>query len=82
MACTLLKNQQKTSRQIIKGIGPETADFILLYTFDSPNFVVGTYTRRIFYRLRYEMPDSYEYCSLTFIQNMHLIFVIRHIILK
>ncbi|MDD2372516.1 MAG: endonuclease III domain-containing protein [Syntrophomonadaceae bacterium] len=33
------------------GIGPETADSILLYAGDKPVFVVDTYTKRIFYRL-------------------------------
>ena len=35
----------------IKGIGPETADSILLYAFERPVFVVDAYTRRIFQRL-------------------------------
>ena len=34
----------------IKGIGPETADSILLYACDQPRFVVDAYTRRIFTR--------------------------------
>ena len=34
----------------IKGIGPETADSILLYACDQPHFVVDAYTRRIFSR--------------------------------
>ncbi len=33
------------------GIGPETADSILLYAFKVPVFVVDAYTRRIFSRL-------------------------------
>jgi endonuclease-3 related protein len=33
------------------GIGPETADSILLYAGDKMVFVVDTYTKRIFYRL-------------------------------
>lgn len=33
------------------GIGPETADSILLYAGDKTVFVVDTYTKRIFYRL-------------------------------
>ena len=33
------------------GIGPETADSILLYAGDKTIFVVDTYTKRIFYRL-------------------------------
>jgi len=35
----------------IKGIGPETADSILLYAFEIPIFVVDSYTRRIFSRI-------------------------------
>jgi len=34
----------------IRGIGPETADDILLYALDRPVFVVDTYTLRIAYR--------------------------------
>lgn len=37
----------------IKGIGPETADSILLYAFNRPVFVVDAYTRRLFSRLGY-----------------------------
>ena len=35
----------------LKGIGPETADSILLYACGKPEFVVDTYTKRIFSRL-------------------------------
>ncbi|MDQ6972800.1 MAG: endonuclease III domain-containing protein [Mariprofundaceae bacterium] len=35
----------------LKGIGPETADSILLYALELPAFVVDAYTRRIFSRL-------------------------------
>ncbi len=35
----------------VKGIGPETADDILLYAFDRPVFVIDAYTRRLFGRL-------------------------------
>jgi endonuclease-3 related protein len=35
----------------INGIGPETADDILLYAFERPVFVVDAYTRRLFSRL-------------------------------
>ncbi|MBL7156947.1 MAG: endonuclease III domain-containing protein [Candidatus Omnitrophica bacterium] len=34
----------------VKGIGPETADSILLYALDKPVFVVDAYTKRIFAR--------------------------------
>ncbi len=35
----------------VNGIGPETADAILLYAFDRPVFVIDAYTRRILVRL-------------------------------
>lgn len=35
----------------INGVGPETADDIVLYAYERPVFVVDTYTRRIFERL-------------------------------
>jgi len=35
----------------VHGIGPETADSIILYAFERPTFVVDTYTKRFFYRL-------------------------------
>jgi endonuclease-3 related protein len=35
----------------VKGIGPETADDMLLYAFERPVFVIDAYTRRIFSRL-------------------------------
>jgi endonuclease-3 related protein len=35
----------------LKGIGPETADSILLYAGDRPSFVVDAYTRRLLTRL-------------------------------
>lgn len=34
----------------VRGIGPETADSILLYALEKPVFVVDAYTRRIFLR--------------------------------
>jgi endonuclease-3 related protein len=35
----------------VKGVGPETADDMLLYAFERPVFVIDAYTRRIFSRL-------------------------------
>jgi endonuclease-3 related protein len=35
----------------VHGVGPETADDILLYAFNRPVFVIDAYTRRIFARL-------------------------------
>lgn len=44
----------------VRGVGPETADSILLYAADKPFFVVDAYTRRILYRLGYEIPAQYD----------------------
>lgn len=35
----------------VKGVGPETADDMVLYAFERPVFVIDAYTRRIFSRL-------------------------------
>jgi len=44
----------------VRGIGPETADSILLYAGDRPTFVVDAYTRRLFQRLGL-LPESAGY---------------------
>lgn len=45
----------------VKGIGPETADDMLLYAFERPVFVIDAYTRRIFSRLGLvEETEGYE----------------------
>lgn len=48
----------------VKGIGPETADSILLYALDKPFFVIDAYTRRIFYRMGYNLPAAYDTLQL------------------
>ncbi|MBC7254827.1 MAG: hypothetical protein H5T66_01810 [Chloroflexi bacterium] len=45
----------------IHGIGPETADSILLYAFDRPTFVVDAYTRRLFARLGEDWMEKAPY---------------------
>ena len=42
----------------ISGIGPETADSILLYACDRPHFVVDAYTRRVFTRYGFLNPEA------------------------
>ncbi len=49
-----IKNKSPPTREqllAMKGIGPETADSILLYAFNKPYFVIDAYTRRILSRL-------------------------------
>jgi len=51
----------------VHGVGPETADDILLYAFERPVFVVDAYTRRIFARLGFLRGDEgYEAVRRTF----------------
>ncbi len=42
----LSPNQLREDLLALKGVGPETADCILLYAFDLPFFVIDAYTRR------------------------------------
>jgi endonuclease-3 related protein len=44
-------NRLRCALLSVHGIGPETADDILLYAFNRPVFVIDAYTRRIFRRL-------------------------------
>ncbi len=44
----------------VHGVGPETADDILLYAFERPFFVVDAYTRRLFARLGH-VPETIAY---------------------
>ena len=46
---------------VVKGVGPETADSILLYAFDKTSFVIDAYTQRIFSRHGLaKAPEAYE----------------------
>ena len=55
----------------VKGIGPETADSILLYAFDRPVFVVDAYTARIAVRHGLIEPDAdYEQLQELFQSNL------------
>lgn len=54
----------------VKGIGPETADSILLYALNKPYFVVDAYTRRIFFRIGFEIPPKYEDLRLQIETNL------------
>jgi len=48
----------------ISGIGPETADSILLYALNRPVFVVDTYTARVMVRHGLISPEGLDYHSL------------------
>ncbi len=53
------------------GIGPETADSMLLYAFRVPSFVVDTYTRRILVNLGLiESGAAYDMVKMLFEENL------------
>ena len=55
----------------INGVGPETADTIILYAFNLPVFVVDTYTKRISNIYLKASPDiSYDDLQSLFMQNL------------
>lgn len=55
----------------VNGIGPETADSMLLYALDKPVFVVDAYTKRIFSRHGIVKSDSdYQAVQKLFMQKL------------
>jgi len=67
------KNTQALREELlaINGIGPETADSILLYALNKPAFVVDAYTKRIFSRHGFLKEDSgYAQVQNLFTQNL------------
>jgi endonuclease III related protein len=55
----------------VYGIGPETADSIILYALGKPVFVIDAYTRRIFTRIGLlKEEDSYNDCQRLFTANL------------
>ncbi len=61
----------RTELLTLKGVGPETADSILLYAGGRPSFVVDAYTRRLFSRLGLLNGDEgYEAIRTLFMGNL------------
>ena len=54
----------------VNGVGPETADSILLYAAGRPIFVVDAYTRRILDRLGIDAGRSYDDVARWFTQGL------------
>ena len=53
------------------GVGPETADSILLYALEKPSFVVDAYTKRLFCRLGVlDGSESYDEVKRLFEENL------------
>ena len=55
----------------VKGVGPETADSILLYALDRPVFVVDAYTKRFLKNHGlYDGSDDYHEVQRFFMDNL------------
>lgn len=69
---SLLSLKEMRNRLLsLKGIGPETADSIILYAYKKPSFVVDAYTKRIFSRLGFiEKGASYDKVKQLFEDNL------------
>ena len=59
-----VQNTERLREQLLSvhGIGPETADSIILYAANRPVFVIDAYTRRIFDRIGF-VPESPNYAG-------------------
>ena len=68
-----LDNQTPSREQLLSvwGIGPETADSILLYAYKQASFVVDVYTRRIFTNLGL-IQDNMKYDAIKKMFENHL----------
>lgn len=53
----------------IWGVGPETADSILLYAYDQPIFIIDAYTKRVMNRLGFK-EKTYDELQKLFMQNL------------
>ncbi len=54
----------------LKGVGPETADSILLYALEKPVFVIDEYTRRLVKRLKLSQDFSYSALQRLFAKSI------------
>ncbi len=65
------QNAEKLREELLrlKGIGPETADSILLYALDKPVFVIDEYTRRLVKKRKLTQNLSYDFLQKLFEKN-------------
>ncbi len=54
----------------LNGVGPETADTILLYALDKPTFVIDEYTKRLVKKLRLSTKFTYGHLKTLFEANL------------
>lgn len=71
MLFTIETNELRRQLLAVHGIGPETADSILLYAANKPIFIIDAYTRRILTRLGLAQGnDSYGDYQQFFMRNL------------
>lgn len=65
-------NASKLRKELLnlKGIGPETADSILLYALGKPVFVIDEYTKRLVKKYKIAHQFSYEHLQKLFANNL------------
>jgi len=69
----LLKDELKIIKEkllSLYGIGPETADTILLYSLDKPSFVIDEYTKRLAKKEKLSENFDYDYLKNLFEKNL------------
>lgn len=68
-----MKNRVPSRKELLEiwGIGPETADSILLYAYKQPEFVVDTYTKKVLIKEKIiTEKQSYEQIKKLFQENL------------
>lgn len=65
-----LVNLKKAKLLSLSGIGPETADTILLYVLDKPSFVIDEYTKRLVRKRGLANHFDYDFLKNLFEENL------------
>jgi endonuclease-3 related protein len=66
-----LRSKSRDNLLLVKGVGRETADSILLYAFHSPAFVIDTYTKRTLAALNlFDEKTNYEILRKWFMDSL------------
>lgn len=74
--CSLAKMKKEKPEKLrekllkLRGIGPETADSILLYGLDKPVFLVDEYTKRLAKKRKLSQNLSYDFLQELFEKNL------------
>lgn len=68
MKSLMKKNKTKLRKELlgVYGIGPETADVLLLYALDKPSFVIDEYTKRFVKKQNLSKDLSYDFLKKLF----------------